>query len=90
MTVFDKPAYYDKNQLIYLHWKFSASPAGRKQIINPQLFDKLIFGIISGSYLALPVIKSKVWYRILLIPADKDITFYFPVYTVILERLCHY
>ena len=86
MNIYDKLDYFDKKQLIYLHWKISNNPAGRKQIINPQLFDKLIFIIISGSDLALPEIKSKIWYRIPIAPsADKYITLYFPFQNVVLR-----
>lgn len=87
MDIFDRLDYYDKKQIVYLHWKFHNNSACRKQRINPQLFDKLIFGIISGSYLALPEIKSKIWYRILLTSAVKDITLYFPFQYVVLGRL---
>ena len=87
MDIFNQLDYYEQKQLVYLHWKFHNNPACRKQRINPQLFDKLIFVIISGSCLALPIIKSKIWYRIPITPAVKDPTLYSAVYIRSLIRL---
>ena len=87
MDIFDRLDYYEQKQLVYLYWKFHNNPACRKQRINPQLFDKLIFGIISGNYLALPTIKSKIWYIIHISPAIKDTILYSPFQNVVLGRL---